>query len=116
MGSKLAVRKGLLIAGMLFPALIDAQGTPKLSAKLPGKEQAEMLIRSAILARKFQGGDVRELMISEPERSGSGFSYNGEFTVRHAGRMIHCEDWRFVLQEKSTGWIANETTPGRCND
>ncbi len=110
------MRKGLLIAGMLFPALIGAQGAPKLASKVPGKDQAETLIRSAILARKFQGGDVRELMLSEPERSGSGFRYNGEFTVRHAGKMIHCEDWRFVLQEKINGWIADETTPGRCND
>ena len=116
MGSKRAGRKGLLIAGLLFPALMAAQGAPKLASRVPGKEQAEILIRSAILSRKFQGGDVRELMLSEPERSGSGFRYNGEFTVRHAGRTIHCEDWRFVLQERVTGWIADEATPGRCND
>lgn len=106
----------LLVAGIFFPGLLGAQGAPKLAAKALTKDQAENLIRHAILAKKFKGGDVRELMLSEPERSGSGFTYNGEFTVRHAGKTIHCEDWRFVLQEKISGWMTDETRPGRCND
>lgn len=108
--------KVLLFAGMVFPGLMGAQGAPKPAPRALTKDMAENLIRSAILAKKFKGGDVHELMLSDPERCGSGYSYNGEFTVRHAGKMIHCEDWRFVLQEKKTGWVTDETTPGRCND
>lgn len=116
MGIKRAIFRGFLASGIAYPLLLAAQGSAKLATKLPAKEQAENVIRSAIMAKKFKGGDIRELMLSEPERAGSGFRYNGEFTVRHAGKTIHCEDWRFVLQEKLNGWIADETTPGRCND
>ncbi len=107
---------GLFIAGLAYPLLLGAQGTVKLAPKVPAKDHADLAIRSAILARKFKGGDIRELMLSEPERSGSGYTYHGEFTVKHAGKMIHCEDWHFMLQEKLNGWIVDETTPGRCND
>lgn len=116
MGLKQAVSKGLLIASIGFSTLVEAQGAPKLASKQPDKNVAENLIRTAILSQKFKGGKVSELMISDAERSGSGYRYLGEFTVRQSGKMIHCEDWRFVLQEKITGWIADETIPGRCND
>ncbi len=106
----------LLIAGVLFPCWLFAQRAAKPAARVLTQEQAQNLIRSAILTGKFTGGDVRELMLSEPERSGAGFSYNSEFTVHHAGRTIHCENWRFVLREKTSGWITEETAPGRCND
>ncbi|MFO1471368.1 MAG: hypothetical protein U1F27_10045 [Turneriella sp.] len=113
---KRAIFRMLLVAGLAYPLLAGAQGSVKLAAKVPAREQAENVIRSAILARKFKGGDVRELMLSEPEKAGTGYRYHGEFTVWHAGKTIHCEDWRFVLLEKLNGWIADETTPGRCND
>ena len=116
MALKCAVLGGVLAASLVCPPLVMAQGTVKLAARAPGQKQAEIAIRAAILARKFKGGDVRELMLSEPEHAGNGYRYHGEFTVNHGGKTIHCEDWRFVLLEKLNGWIADETTPGRCND
>lgn len=113
---KCAVLGGFLAASLICPPLVIAQGTVKVAAKAPAQTQAENVIRSAILARKFKGGDVRELMLSEPEQAGNGYRYHGEFTVNHAGKTIHCEDWRFLLLEKLNGWIADETIPGRCND
>lgn len=116
MPPKQAVLKRLLTASLVLSTLVYAQGAPKIASKEPDKSVAEKLIRSAILSQKFKGGNVSELMLSDPERSGSGYRYLGEFTVRQSGKMIHCEEWRFVLQEKINGWMADETIPGRCND
>lgn len=88
----------------------------KNAPSAPSREIATKTIRSAIIAKKFQGGVVQELMLTEPERSGAGFRYQAEFTVRRAGRLIRCEDWKFNLYERLTGWSADQTFPGRCND
>lgn len=104
---------GVVLLLMAFTGISANSGS---IAGAPSKAVAEKVIRTAILARKFQGGEVEEIMLTEPERTGLTFRYIGEFTIRHSGRKIRCEDWRFELLEKVTGWIANETTPGRCND
>ena len=93
-----------------------AGNAPSVARKAPGKELAEKVIRSAIVSRRFQGGKIQELMLSEPEQHNGAYRYQGEFRVNHQGRTIHCEDWHFLLREFATGWINDETTPGRCND
>jgi hypothetical protein len=76
----------------------------------------ETAIRHTLEMQHFSGGTVKELMIADPESHGSNLTYVGEFAVKRAGRLIHCEDWRFTVERVPEGWAILRTERGRCNE
>jgi len=76
----------------------------------------ETAIRHTLETQQFSGGKVEELLLADPESQGSNSTYIGEFAVKRAGRLIHCEDWRFTVERVPEGWAILRTERGRCNE
>lgn len=82
----------------------------------PSPQEATKLIGQALLARKFINAQIRDVMLTEPEKHRASFRYHSEFTVVKKGRPTRCEDWYFTLEHVEEVWIVSDIKRGRCND
>lgn len=107
---------------VLRSSMVLALATAALAAKAGARDNGkptsgiEAAIRHTLETLQFSGGKVEELLLADPESQGSNSTYLGEFAVKRAGRLIHCEDWRFTVHRVPESWAIRKTERGRCNE
>ncbi len=69
----------------------------------------------ALLAEKFSGSKIENVLLSEPDTLADSYRYASEFSVISNGKTMHCEDWHFKLKKAERSWYVTEIARGRCS-
>jgi hypothetical protein len=81
----------------------------------PETSRVADLYSQALVADKFSGSAIDEVLLSDPEILNGEYRYSSEFTVKTNGKKIRCEDWRFTLKNSQQTWYISAITRGRCS-
>lgn len=81
----------------------------------PETRRVSELYMHALVAEKFAGSLIEDVLLSDPETAGDEYRYSSEFTVKTNGKKIHCEDWRFSVKKSQQSWYIVKLARGRCS-